>query len=69
MHDGIQLERRGVVTGVVITEPFVAAAKAMARIDGLPDYGVAVVAHPTADLDGEQLIEVARERGAAGCCR
>jgi len=59
VHDGIELERRGVATGVVITEPFVRAAAAMARIDGFAGYRVAVVAHPTADLDDARLAVVA----------
>ena len=35
MHDGIVLERRGIVTGVVVTEPFVSTAGAMAALDGV----------------------------------
>ena len=55
MHDGIELERRGVVTGVVVTEPFASTARAMARVDGFADYRVAVVDHPTAGLDHTRL--------------
>ena len=59
MHDGIQLERRGVVSGVVVTEPF-GAARAMASLDGVPDFGFVTVGHPTAELAGQRLVDVAR---------
>jgi len=55
VHDGIELERRGVATGVIVTDAFVGAARAMAAIDGLPDYRFAVVPHPTADMDDRAL--------------
>ncbi len=55
MHDGIELEKRGVPAGVIVTEAFVGAARAMATLDGLPDYEFAVVPHPTADMTGDEL--------------
>ena len=59
MHDGIVLERRGVATGVVVTEPFVGAAAAMAALDHRPDYRYAVVPHPTAGLSEDELRAIA----------
>jgi hypothetical protein len=59
VHDGIVLERRGVVTGVVVTEPFVAAAGAMAALDGRPEYRFAVVPHPTAGMSDDELRAIA----------
>jgi hypothetical protein len=64
VHDGIELERQGVITGVVVTEPFVGAARAMAALDGAPDYPFATVAHPTADLDGDALQRIAAHAAA-----
>ena len=54
MHDGIQLEQRGIASGVVVTEPFVGAARAMAALDGVPGYRFATVGHPTAELSGQR---------------
>lgn len=59
MHDGIELEKRGVPAAVVCTEPFVSSARAMAQIGGIPDYPFAVVPHPLGSLTPEALREVA----------
>ncbi|MBI2986346.1 MAG: hypothetical protein HYY45_06220 [Deltaproteobacteria bacterium] len=62
MHDSLELERRGKPSAVVVTEPFVHAAKTMARSAGIPDYPFAVVAHPMISLSDEELrqrVEVA----------
>ena len=59
MHDGIVLERKGVATAVVVTEPFIAAARAMAALDQRPDYRFAVVPHPTAGLTDAELAAIA----------
>lgn len=61
MHDGITLERRGLPTAVIVTAPFVGAARAMARLDGDPDYPFAVVAHPVGDLTRDALRAMAAE--------
>ena len=52
MHDAITFERRGLPAGVVITEPFVGAARAMASFDGAPAFRWATMPHPTAELSG-----------------
>ena len=57
MHDGIELEKRGVPTAVICTEPFVSSAKAMAQIGGISDYPFAVVPHPLGSLTQETLRE------------
>ena len=55
MHDGTQLEGRGVPSGVVVTEPFVNAARAMATRDGLADFRFVTLPHPTAELRGDDV--------------
>ena len=65
MHDGIVLERRGIVTGVVVTEPFIGAAHAMAALDGNPAYRFAVVPHPTAGLTDDELVTLAPAAAAS----
>ena len=59
MHDGLTLERRGVPTAVICTEPFVTSADAMAALGGAPDYPYVVVPHPLGSRTMEQLRELA----------
>ena len=46
MLDGIVMEKLGVPTAVICTEPFISSGKAMALAHGLPDYPFAVIPHP-----------------------
>jgi len=55
LHDGIELDRRGVPTAVICTEEFVASVKAQAEICGNPLYPFAVVPHPIGSLTRAQL--------------
>ncbi|MCH7997308.1 MAG: hypothetical protein IH860_01060 [Chloroflexi bacterium] len=60
MHDGIELEKQGVPTAVIITDEFVNQAKAIAEIQGIPDYPFAVIPHPIGRLTPEDLKERAK---------
>jgi hypothetical protein len=55
LHDGIELDRRGVPAVVICTDQFVASARAQAAICGNPDYPFAVVAHPIGSLTPAEL--------------
>jgi hypothetical protein len=57
VHDGIELEKRGVPAAVICTEPFISSAKAISRIGGIPDYPFIVVPHPLGSLAPETLRE------------
>ena len=59
MHDGLTLERRGVPTAVICTEPFVTSADAMAALGGVPDYPYVVVPHPLGSRTMGQIRELA----------
>ena len=59
MHDGLTLERRGVPTAVICTEPFVTSADAMAALGGVPDYPYVVVPHPLGSRTMDQIREIA----------
>jgi len=48
--DAISFEKRGIPAAVVITEPFVLTAQAMARLAGVPGYAHAVIPHPVGSL-------------------
>jgi hypothetical protein len=63
VHDGIELERRGVPTAVICTDEFARSAKAQAAICGNPDYPFVVVPHPIGSLTAAEL--AARARTAA----
>ena len=55
VHDAVRLERRGVPTVVVGTEPFVDEAIEQARVLGMPDYRAVLVAHPVQLLSDEEM--------------
>ena len=61
MHDGIELELRGIPAAVVCTVPFENMGRTTARIRGLPDYPFALVPHPLGRVDGSGLDERVRE--------
>jgi len=44
--DGIVMEKLGVPTAVICTEPFTSSGKAMAVAHGFPDYPFAIIPHP-----------------------
>ena len=51
VHDAVRLERRGVPTVAVGTEPFIDEALEQARLLGMPDYRMVWVPHPVQLLD------------------
>jgi hypothetical protein len=61
VHDGITLERKGVPTAVICTEPFVSSADAMAKLGGIPDYPYVVLPHPLGSLDDSGIRERATQ--------
>jgi hypothetical protein len=56
LHDGIELDRRGVPAAVICTDQFVQSARAQAAICGNPDYPFAVVPHPIGSLTPAELV-------------
>lgn len=55
VHDLVRLERRGVATAGVATEPFVDEALEQARVLGMPDLRMAFVPHPVQLLSEHEL--------------
>jgi len=51
----VELERRGLPTAAVATEPFVDEALEQARLLGMPDYRLVYVPHPVQLLSIEEL--------------
>jgi hypothetical protein len=51
----VELERRGIATAAVATDPFVDEALEQARLLGMPDYRMIYVPHPVQLLSTEEL--------------
>jgi len=61
VHDGIELEKLGIPTAVICTEPFRKTAEVVAKIRGIDNYPIAYIPHPVGSLNEEQLRERAIE--------
>jgi hypothetical protein len=59
--DGIAMERRGIPSAVLITEPFIPTAEAIAGLNGAAGYRFAVIPHPVTSLSADQLRARARD--------
>jgi hypothetical protein len=55
VHDAVRLERRGIPTAVVGTEPFLDEAIEQARVLGMPDYRTVLIPHPVQLLTDDEL--------------
>ena len=55
VHDLIRLERRGIPTAGVGTEPFVDEALEQARVLGMPDVRMVFVPHPVQILGHDEV--------------
>jgi hypothetical protein len=54
MHDALAAETRGIPAVAIMTDRFEPTARAVAELNGIPDYPFAVIAHPIAsDSDGD----------------
>lgn len=51
------MEKLGVPTAVVNTEPFITSSKAMAVSHGIPDYPFVIIPHPIATTEKSRLEE------------
>jgi hypothetical protein len=51
----VRLERLGIATAAVATEPFIDEALEQARMLGMPDYRMVFVPHPVQLLTREEL--------------
>lgn len=59
--DGISFERAGLPVAVVLTDAFAATGRAMAEVQGAPEYEWISTAHPVAVLDDGEVRARARE--------
>ena len=61
MHDGIHIEKAGIPSATICTDPFEVTGKAMARMWGAPFYPVIYTSHPVGNLDKEAVRRRAEE--------
>ena len=60
MHDAIAAETRGIPAVAVMTDRFEQSAKAMAAVNGIPDYRFIMLRHPIAnDSDADLAAKAA----------
>jgi Fe-S cluster biogenesis protein NfuA len=57
VHDGIEIERRGIPAVAVCTEAFRVGLDLLTQMRGMPDYRYAIVPHPLGVLPEDQLLE------------
>ena len=55
MHDALAAEQRGIPAVAVMTDRFEPTARAVAEVNGIPDYPYVVIAHPIANDGDEDL--------------
>lgn len=55
MHDALAAETRGIPAVAIMTDRFEPSARAMAELNGMPDYPYAVIPHPIANDSDEDL--------------
>jgi hypothetical protein len=55
MHDALAAESRGIPAVAVMTDRFEPTARAVAEVNGLPDYPYVVIAHPIANNSDDEL--------------
>ncbi|MBM3356447.1 MAG: hypothetical protein FJY54_01815 [Betaproteobacteria bacterium] len=60
-----ELRKRGLVTAVVCSDPFLALGKNQARVFGVPDLPLVVIPHPLGGL----ALEAVKERAAVATPR
>jgi hypothetical protein len=56
----MEMELLGIPSVVLCTKPFVSQARAMSRMKGNPNYGLAIIDHPIITLSHRELLERAQ---------
>jgi hypothetical protein len=61
VHDGIHVEKAGIPSATICTDPFKVTATAMARMWGAAEYPVIYTSHPVGGLSREAIGRRAEE--------
>ena len=51
----VELRKRGLVTAVICSDPFLKLGKAQARVFGVPELPLVMIPHPLGGLSVEQV--------------
>lgn len=57
VHDGIEIEKRGIPAVAICTEAFLPGLDALTQMRGMPDYRFALVPHPLGVLFDDELMQ------------
>jgi hypothetical protein len=57
VRDAIEFEKRGIPSVVLVTEPFLPAARGQAKTLGMADLAIVTVRHPLAYVDEAGIAE------------
>lgn len=60
VHDGIEIEKKGIPGVAICTEAFLPGLDALTKMRGMPDYRFAVVPHPLGVLFDDELRQRAK---------
>ena len=60
MAANVELEKLGIPSTILVTEPFSDACKGMAKMGGMPDLKYPILRHPIGSLPHDELMERAR---------
>ena len=60
----METELLGIPSTVLTTRPFISQARAMSRMRGDPEYGLAIIEHPIVTLNDAELSERAATAAA-----
>lgn len=55
MHDGVELESRGIPAAVIVTAGFVHEAAVQRAALGMPDLEPVTIAHPLSTISAEEI--------------
>jgi len=55
MHDALAAETRGIPAVAIMTDRFEPTARAVAELNGIPEYPYVVIAHPIANNSDAEL--------------
>jgi hypothetical protein len=61
LHDALAAEQHGIPAVAIMTDRFAASARAVAELNGVPDYPFVIIAHPIANDRDEDLRAKAEE--------
>ena len=61
MLDSINFDREGIPAVAICSDQFITSARTVAKIMSIPDYRVAITAHPVGSLPLDQVKERAQE--------